>query len=79
MRGDQNFKKRCRSSDGAALENIIGKITRTVWGISASYFSIFLEKSQEECMGIPMSKTLTPYVPLGKVPDISQGQRNGFD
>ena len=30
-------------------------------------------------MWIPMSKTLTPYLPLGKEPDISQGQRNGFD
>ena len=26
-----------------------------------------------------MSKTLTPYLPLGKEPNISQGQRNGFD
>ena len=26
-----------------------------------------------------MLKTLTPNFPLGKVPDISQGQRNGFD
>ena len=26
-----------------------------------------------------MLKTLTPCLPLGKVPDRSQGQRNGFD
>ena len=30
-------------------------------------------------MGIPMSKMLTPYLPLGKEPDISQGQRSCFD
>ena len=27
-------------------------------------------------MEIPMSKALTPYLPLGKEPDISQDQRN---
>jgi len=30
------------------LENITGKMTRTVCGISASYFSIFLEKQKKE-------------------------------
>ena len=44
MRSDQDSKKRCRSPDGAALEHIIGKMTRTVRGISASYSFIILEK-----------------------------------
>ena len=44
MRSDQDFKKRSRSSDGAALENIIGRMMRIVCGISASYSSISLEK-----------------------------------
>ena len=79
-RSDQDFKKRSRSSDGAALENTIGEMTRTVYSISASSSSsIFLEKGQEGSIGILMSKTLTPYLPLGKEPDIPQGQRNCFD
>ena len=48
-------------------------------GISASYSSIFLEKGQKGSMGIPMTMTLTPYLPLEKEPKISQGERNFFD
>ena len=49
---------------------------RTASGISASYF---LEKGQKGSMGVPMSMMLTPYLPLGKEPTISQGQHNCFD
>jgi len=44
MRSDQDVKKRFRSSDGAALENIIGKMKRMACGILISYACIFLEK-----------------------------------